>query len=761
MGLGTTARNNGRRRDVLLRRLAAPSLAAALLVSGGVQATEAPLIQSGPTGDATGSANAAAPGAAIAATAGSRQVPGPESAGAPSLGTITVTGTREQALLAETPISVGVIDEATIALDKPSHPAQIIGQVPGAAVAVTNGEGHTTAIRQPFTTSPVYLFLEGGIPTRATGFFNHNGLFEIDVPQSGGIEVTRGPGTALYGSDAIGGIINVLTREPGEALDFGASLEAGEHGWRRALLDVNLPYADGGVRGDLNFTETDGWRDATGYERQGGIFRWDHRIGDAGRLKTHFGFSNIDQQTGASSPLTREDFRNSPRTNYFPIAFRKVDAYRLNTTYEHRAGNDLFALTALLRDNSMDLLASFALNFDPTVWTVENQSIGLLGRWRRDLADAFDSTLIVGFDFDYSPGERDEQAIDPVTEGTSASRRFLDFSPGPVIYDYDVEFRAISPYVHFETSPMERLRLTAGLRYDNLRYEFDNAFDASPIRVQRAFPGTRFYGQVADTSVDFDRFSPKFGATWALSDGHSLYASYNHSFRAPSEGQLFRPSAGFSAAAAQALADSAVTLKPIKAEQVEFGIRGGYGALTYDAVAYELRKSDDIVTLRDTVTNFTQSVNAGETEHRGVEVGLGIAASDTLRLDSAFSYARHEYTDWVTSNGDFTGNDIESAPRGMLNTRLTWNPSAGARVQLEWVRIGWYWLDAANTDKYEGHDVFNLRGNWPVLKNLAVFASVNNLTDKRYADSAQIRSGEAVFSPALPRTFVGGLELRW
>ena len=86
--------------------------------------------------------------------------------------------------------------------------------VPGAAVGVTNGEGHTTAIRQPFTTSPVYLFLEDGIPIRSTGFFNHNALYEINIPQAGGVEVVRGPGTALYGSEAIGGVVNVLTRAP-------------------------------------------------------------------------------------------------------------------------------------------------------------------------------------------------------------------------------------------------------------------------------------------------------------------------------------------------------------------------------------------------------------------------------------------------------------------------------------------------------------------------------------------------------------------
>ena len=58
-----------------------------------------------------------------------------------------------------------------------AHPSPADSQPrAGVAVGVTNGEGHTTAIRQPFTTSPLYLYLEDGIPTRATGFFNHNAL---------------------------------------------------------------------------------------------------------------------------------------------------------------------------------------------------------------------------------------------------------------------------------------------------------------------------------------------------------------------------------------------------------------------------------------------------------------------------------------------------------------------------------------------------------------------------------------------------------
>lgn len=697
----------------------------------------------------------------LGAWAQAPEVPGPDPGNKHHMPAMTVTGTREAKLLAETPVSVGLIDAMIIAQDKPSHPAQIVSQVPGVAVAVTNGEGHTTSIRQPFTTSPVYLFLEDGIPTRATGFFNHNGLYEIDIPQSGGIEITRGPGTALYGSDAIGGIINVLTRAAGDKTQFDTSLEVGDHGWIRGLAGASLPYENGGLRADLNITHTDGWRRDTAYDRQSGIVRWDHQIDADTRLQTNFGFSNIEQETGANSPLTRDDFKNNPRDNYLPIAFRKVDAYRLNSTFEKVVGDNLFSLTGLYRDNSMDLLASFGLNFDPSLSMVENKSYGFLAKWRRDLPEFYRATVIVGLDYDRSPGGRTEDRVNVTPTGSGASRRFESFTLGPRIYDYDVTYRGIAPYIHTEISPISRMRLTAGLRYDDLRYRFNNAFDPTALRVVSPFPGTRFFGQVADTTVSFNRLSPKLAATFELNAHAHLYSSWNHSFRAPSEGQLFRPSAGTSAAAAQALADSALNLKPIKAEQVELGIRGEAGVFNYDAVVYDLRKQDDIVSLRDTVTNFVQSVNAGKTKHRGVEVGAGAAIVDGLRVDTAYSYAKHTYQKWDTSGGNFTGNEIESAPRTLINSRLTWNPVADARLQFEWVRIGSYWLDAANTAKYNGHNVFNLRGNWKLNGTVALFGSVSNLTDKRYADSAQIRSGEPVFSPALPRTYVGGIEVTW
>lgn len=115
----------------------------------------------------------------------------------PQIPALTVTATREEEKISETPLSVGIITKEAIGITRPMHPSELLSQVPGVAISVTNGEGHQTNIRQGFTTSPVYLFLEDGIPIRATGNFNHNALYEVNIPSSGGVEVVRGPGTAL------------------------------------------------------------------------------------------------------------------------------------------------------------------------------------------------------------------------------------------------------------------------------------------------------------------------------------------------------------------------------------------------------------------------------------------------------------------------------------------------------------------------------------------------------------------------------------
>lgn len=680
-----------------------------------------------------------------------------------SLDTVTVTGTREKSLLLQTPASVGVISEQDIRITAPSHPNQILNQIPGVAAAVTNGEGHTMAIRQPFGTNPLYLYLEDGIPIRPTGFFNHNALYEVNLPQAGGIEVVKGPGSALYGSDAIAGTVNILSRAPSSKPGLSTNIEAGSFGWRRALVDGTIATGpDGALRASVNSTHTDGWRDGTAYDRLSANFRQDQDLGEGATLKTLLGTTTIDQKTGANSALTSANFNDNPTKNNFSPAYRKVQALRLSTEYAKDLGQSLVTVTPYFLNNVMDLNASFTLSSDPSIAKTNVTSYGLMAKYRQDFSGALKPRLIVGVDIDRSEGKRTEDGLTMTTQsGTSgANTNYTGYSIGNRIYDYDVVFKSLSPYVHGEISPSSALRLTGGLRFDSLGFDMSNNLAAATTTQ-----GNRTYGQLGSAATTYTNWSPKLAASYALSANSSLYSSYNYGFRAPSESQLFRAgSVTTGASDAATRAQLALGLKPIKANQFEVGWRGASDGWNYDVALYQLVKNDDLVSQRDPVTNVSTSVNAGKTEHTGIEVALGKAFAPQWRIDTALSYAVHRYVDWVTSSGSYSGKEMESAPRVMASTRLSWTPSADTRVQLEWVKIGDYWLEAtnaANFGQYSGYDLFNLRLSQKLNERVALFARVMNLTDQRYADSASVSSNTPVFSPGLPRAVYAGVDVNW
>lgn len=71
------------------------------------------------------------------------------------LGEVAVTETREAIPLSESSASISVIKEEAIKFTAPTRPQQLLTQIPGVAVNVTNGEGHTMGIRQKIGTDPV------------------------------------------------------------------------------------------------------------------------------------------------------------------------------------------------------------------------------------------------------------------------------------------------------------------------------------------------------------------------------------------------------------------------------------------------------------------------------------------------------------------------------------------------------------------------------------------------------------------------------
>jgi len=662
-----------------------------------------------------------------------------------TLDEVSVIGTREAQSLKETALSIGVVKSQEIENIKPAHPSEIMQRIPGVHINVTGGEGHMTAIRQPITTKAVYLYLEDGIPTRSTGFFNHNALYEVNVPQSERIEVLKGPGSALYGSDAIGGVINVDTKPSPLKPEADISAEVGSFGWQRVLLSGGSTSGDDGYRASVNITHTDGWRDSTEYDRQSATVRWDRILDSGASLKTVLSTSDIDQQTAGSSRLLKDDYLNNPTLNYTPISYRKVSALRLSTAYEKENSNSLLSVTPYIRQNSMELLPNWSLSYDPVVYETKNDSLGVLVKYRQDYKP-MRARLVMGVDVDYSPGSRLEKEISTTKTGNI----YTDYTVGSTLYDYDATYSAASPYAHLEFSPSDKLRITTGLRYDTMSYDYNNNLTALDSGKHR---------RPDDTTVSFSHLSPKIGATYSFTNSLSGFISYRQAFRAPSEGQLFR----------QGQAINTVDLKPIKVSSIETGLRGKTKNAYYNVSLYSMTKKDDILTYQHP-DGTRETMNAGETLHQGIEVGAGASLAKAITLDMALSYATHTYENWnPKSTVSYSGNEMESAPNLIANTRLGYKAAVlnGGKIELEWVKLGEYWMDPANTEKYAGHDVYNLRANHLLSKKLELYARLMNVTDVRYATAAKYSAAaygnpeKFEYSPGMPRTAYLGMKYKF
>ena len=658
---------------------------------------------------------------------------------------VVVTATREEEPLKEKAQTIGVIKEEDIKDVKPSHPSQVLNRIPGVWINTTSGEGHMTAIRQPLSGSAVYLFLEDGIPIRSTGFFNHNALYEINMPGADRIEVIKGPGTALYGSDAIGGTINVMTKAPSLTPEIEITPEAGEYGWYRILATGSNTWGNHGFRLDLNDTRSDGWQEGSGYERQSATFRYDYTPNITTSIKTVLAYSDIYQDTAMTSFLSKADFETRPLYNYQTFDFRKVDAFRLSFDIEKEVseGKGLISVIPYFRLNEMDMIPRVTSTFSNHSNT-KFQSFGLLGKYRYDF-EPMKTRLILGVDLDYSPGEYFERRIIVTRDTTTLKYTSYTYDTSTTNnYDFDAAFTGVSPYVHIETSPFAKLRLTLGARYDDMEYDYETHLAPNANRPE-------------NTKKSFSHLSPKIGLTYTFTKDISAFITYNNGFRVPSAGDLFKGNNG--------TASTAVNLKPIKIDSYETGIKTGFldNRITLDTSLYLMEKEDDLVSYKPNAAT-TQRLNAGKTEHKGIEIALGIKPIKEVGLDVAYSHAKHTYDEYrVSPTVDYSGKEMPLAPRQIINSRLYYAPSIfnGGKIELEWVKLGSYWMDNANTEKYSGHDLFNFRASYQISKGWKIYVRVINIADKLYAERAEKSGTDLQYGPGQPRTFFAGITYNW
>ena len=156
------------------------------------------------------------------------------------------------------------------------------------------------------------------------------------------------------------------------------------------------------------------------------------------------------------------------------------------------------------------------------------------------------------------------------------------------------------------------------------------------------------------------------------------------------------------------------------------------------------------------------NVSDGKTEHIGAEVEAGLVFDVGLYVDATGTWAKHTYDfDRAISGGETirSGDDVDTAPRTLGSARVGY-AQGRALAELEWVHQGDYYLNAANTADYDGHDIFNFRSRWRFTDDWSLALRVRNLMDKKYADRADFAFGSYRYLPARDREFFVELAYR-
>ena len=197
-------------------------------------------------------------------------------------------------------------------------------------------------------------------------------------------------------------------------------------------------------------------------------------------------------------------------------------------------------------------------------------------------------------------------------------------------------------------------------------------------------------------------------------------------------------------------------LRPETLQGPELGVlyEGDEFRIDLRGFAYEKRH----VILRD-AQGF--NVSDGRTRHRGGEADWRWTPTEAFWLEGNASYSVQRYRfDRAIGGGEtiVRDNEIDTAPRWLGGLRAGHDGMLGT-FELEWLHQGGYFLDAANTARYDGHDLFNLRWSKALAGGLSVSARLINLTDRRFAERADLAFGQFRYFPGAGRELF--IALTW
>jgi iron complex outermembrane recepter protein len=637
-----------------------------------------------------------------------------------------------------TPVAVHLIDQAQAGSDTGPWIGESLNRLPGVYQARLRGVVDVPTIRMPQSFKNHHLFLQDGVPLQSTVMYNAKALlYSTATTSQGGIEVLKGPGSALHGSDAMAAVVDVHSR-PWSALPaLEVRIGGGMHGARSLRAEGGTASGTTQRLGvALGYDGEEGWRDHSAWDRLQGLVRHRWLIGtatvDTSLLITGF----RSQMTGQLAPAVYED---DPEDDGLAPAVPLDDATD-DATYVRLAS----AIRAPLDDNVWLEVTPYLRAIDNTYLEVFNPattpqdrertaSAGSLNRLR--VAPWHDGELLLGGDVEWT---RLDFTVDQ-SRPTAVVGGLTSYQ-GPH-YDFTVDHLTLAPWVQFTQRLGTRWIFDAGLRWDWARYDYDEHLGPTTDPDDLVW-------RPPDHVDTFHQLSPKAGVTVLLTPEQALFARYAHGFRLPAADALYMLGNG----------QQAFSLDPEQVDAYEVGWKVRTRSLSWEVDAYWSDARDGIV--EDVVTaGGIINTNGGRRRYRGVEVGGTWQVVDGLDVGAAYARTWHRIVRYRSAGGSpEDGNEPAKAPRDLANFRLGVAPHARVRLEAEVQWLGSWWMDDLNTKRTPDEWLVSLRARWHIDRRWTVDATVTNLFDNDHAATAERFSYGDRYRPGQPLTAAAGVS---
>jgi len=529
-------------------------------------------------------------------------------------------------------------------------------------------------------TAQVLVLLDGRpINNLATGGFD---LSEITTEIVERIEVIPGGGSTLYGSSAIGGIINIITTGTPDKPTYSARVEVGDNGLNTQSLTVGTKNDQVGFLVSYNRTQAQNdairtvpevnFRDR--FPNSDTLYnnvRLQFTLTPSDRTLLRFNSAYLSKNQGVPGgvpvPGTIGAFNLLN-----PQARRFTDELFTDLTLEQKLGqgNDSL-LTARVFYDSL-----YSRNFDPftpfvaPIFDDRQTSIGFQVQHRWQFAP--NQTLVYGFDY------RSTRNIQENLGGVPTPPLDASISQGALFAQYAWEFAPGSA-------------LSAGLRQD--------------------------FNSLVNGSVT----SPAVGLKVAVTPSTTLRANYIRNFRVPTAVELFSPNTSF-------LGNP--NLLPEIGNSYDVGLDQKLGDIGLLRFTYFVNEISNLVAFKPLPGFLGTFENIGQVRATGVEVALDVQVVPNLFLSANYTNTDPRIT--ADRNPALVGREVSFRGRDILNLGLSYRTPQGLFAGLFYRTVSSTFTNNTNTQFLDGFSTVDFRFRVPLTRNLSFDGGVENIFDERF-----------------------------